>query len=171
MEDHEAKQIAKKVVEEFNTTGRCPNGMGKDDIETLKEMLPTMQRMIPKLDEMLPSLQTLSSIQVQAEKNIRRFVYGAVAIGFIIAFVTGILWHMKNILREFRFVILVVLAGILILLMNSCYQMNIEKVEYYPDGKIKSKTTDTSHGFDPKWSSGNDKQMPLSHINVSGVGI
>lgn len=43
----------------------------------------------------------------------------------------------------------------------------VEKT-YYENGQLKS--TKTEKGFDPKWSDGMNKQLPLSNISVNGVG-
>lgn len=67
--------------------------------------------------------------------------------------------------------VVILIALILCFLMSGCYWKNIKKTEYYENGQIKSEFTDTSEGFDPVWSSGDNKQMPFSHVDISGVGL
>ncbi len=45
---------------------------------------------------------------------------------------------------------------------------NTTKKEYYETGQLKSEYSET--GFDPKWSDGVGKVMPLGQISVNGVG-
>ena len=55
---------------------------------------------------------------------------------------------------------------ILLFVLTGCYHNNVEK--YYENGQLKER--DTSTGFDPKWSMGTGKNMPLSNPSINLVG-
>ena len=58
----------------------------------------------------------------------------------------------------------------LIMMLSGCYWKNIKTTEYYESGQVKKVHEDTSEGF-IAWSEGAGKQMPLSNIDISGVGL
>ena len=63
------------------------------------------------------------------------------------------------------------IAGIAMCLIGAagCYHNNIKKLERYENGNIKSDYSDTSTGFDAKWSSGDGKVLNLPGSHISGV--
>lgn len=65
---------------------------------------------------------------------------------------------------------IIMLTILLAVMLAGCYQNNIVEKEYYENGALKREYSDTSTGFDPKWSAGNNKNLPLSNPQFSVIG-
>lgn len=68
--------------------------------------------------------------------------------------------------ERFRVGLCVWLFILAVLGLSGC--ANIKDTEYYENGQVKRQYE--YDGFVP-WSDGNNKNLPLSHLSVSGVGV
>ena len=60
-------------------------------------------------------------------------------------------------------------VGLILFCTTGCYSNNIKREEFHPNGSPKLIFSDTSTGFDAKWSSGDGKVINLPFANPSIV--